>query len=204
MNLAIEYLQRSKTIRNFLQPPCSLFLENDDGRKLVVTLEETIADLTCYLVKQWDVWAKVPDDPLPRYNSCLVPKSAVFADERVVPEGYRPIQYTEEPVDTSNNTFKKPMPEELYEFYCWNYLNAKCHKATKEDWIWDVYMAVHHPDMDLGFSVHDLIFYKVVMKQEQKLHLRKIPASWHRWCLWKKHLIPDDCATVATELIFSH
>jgi hypothetical protein len=122
-------------------------------------------------------------------------------------DGFRPLQYVEEPVESGLNAPRRPIEPEIYHHYATNLLNSGFHRSVKEDFLWTAFYNVYmepfiekHPswdEFDLGFQ-----------KMQAKDFARKDKYLWTHWLLWKRVMMPEslqraDERGVAGELAFT-
>ena len=189
MNLALEYLIRTKSIRNFFRTPCSLFLERGED-KVVVTFEGMIDD--CYLAKRWHL-SNHSSNKLPCCLQLIVPKKEIFQSNLVIPDGFLVFNYYEESVDTSLNSYKRPMTEGLYTSFIQKMLFSENHWHAKEQWLWEAFYE------SLPTSIRKRYFDRWQMLcdfDESEEH------PWQNWMFWKKTFLQDKDNPAACELIF--
>jgi len=150
MNLAIEYLVRSKAIRNLLKYPCSLFLVNDKTRCRQCLTFKKVDEQIC--VKTWNL-TQVADDGMPSSATKILDCSQIFDVNAVVPKDFRPIKYIEESTPSSLNSYNKPMSKDQYEMYWNEMLNTKGHRDYKNAWLWDSFARhfVNPSSRDFGY-----------------------------------------------------
>ena len=193
MNLALEYLVRTKSIRNFFDTPSSLYLERGEDR-LVVTFDGVVGD--SLRIRRWLVTDNSVGRLLPEFYNVIVPKSQFFGSEAVIPQGYYLLPYYEESVDTSLNSYKKPMAAEVYAHFINNLLYSDSHRHAKEYWLWETFYqnALSRPQKDM-FSNREKMLLDFI-KHETEDH------PWHVWTCWRSALFPDRDNRAACELIF--
>ena len=209
MNLGIEYLVRTGTIRNFLQVPCSVFLETEPHRsKVVVTLENhrTHQEFTRHYLKvtRWDL-NQLEDDPnnilgkmgLPARQEHQVLESEVFNSD--VLEG-NPIHYKERPIETHCNHYAHPMDENTYDYFLSNYLNSEYHKSSRMTWLWRAFVKLNFSAPLLELRYYERRYSSQIMECEQFIVIEYDQPKWKLWHNWERKLLKSK--TVAAELIF--
>lgn len=191
MNLALEYLVRTKSIRNFFRTPSSLYLERGDD-KIVVTFDGTVEG--CYRLKRWHLSDCPIGHLLPYSISVLVPQGQIFDNRAVIPQGFQPIPYCQESVDTSLNSYKRPMSADIYEFFVGRMLCSEPHVEHKERWLWESFYYRFLPT-----QMRDRFPNKETMLRDSEGQAHH---PWHAWGLWQSQLFPDRDNPAACELIF--
>lgn len=193
MNLALEYLVRTKSIRNFFDTPSSLFLERG-GEKMVITFDGNVGDQSIR-IKRWPISDIPVGSFLPKPSLMTVGRGEFFEYD-LIPEGYSILKYCEEPVDTSLNSYKKPMMAETYQWFVDHMLYSETHRYFKEYWLWEAFFCK-------ALSQEARFLYP-----EREMLLTDFAERggdnhpWHLWRLWKRTLLPDKDIRAACELIF--
>lgn len=187
MNLGIEYLVRTGVVRNFLETPCSLFYQNKEGDKLVVTLHKEDPG---YAMRHWKVFA---------YGENLPPMEEFYTetpfDDFRVPSGFTLLEYREEPVEDHENHWRRPMSISLYKSYCEHFLNSNRHRRIKEVWLWRGFTKA------CGIEFERRAHFYLEYLTEAAIVEERYPDNWRRWLVWRKHML--DFQGVPGELIFS-
>jgi hypothetical protein len=94
MNLAIEYLTRTKLSQQLLKTPCSLFLNNVfDKNPLVVTIQNCYGKPQEVVVKHWQLGKVAPDRVLPPVEEFVVNREDMFTSPFVVLDDYNIMDY---------------------------------------------------------------------------------------------------------------
>lgn len=202
MNIAIEYLTRNGLLRELLTIPCSLFLKNKDGQKLVVTIHE---DEQEYLVSQYKIYECLFDSrfpPIDRYFS-----SDLFNDPHVLVSGFEPIECLPRSISVDENGYNSPMPTEIYNSYFENILNVEGHRRKKEQWLWSAFVDIFHPQMPtFSFMMSRLYSFPYRFgdssdMEEQQANIRNnFPHDYKNWLTWKTMMLDFD--GVPAELVF--
>ena len=188
MNLGIEYLIRTGTIKDFLEAPCSLFCRTEENDKFVITLHE---ENTGYVIRHWKVFAAGKNlPPMEEFYT-----EDPFEDPRIKPSGSTLLEYQEEPVEDHDNYYNRPMAISLYKSYCEHFLNSNKHQRVKEVWLWRSFTKA--ANIKFERRVH---FYMEYLT-EAAIVEEKYPDDWRRWLVWRKHML--DFQGVPGELIFS-
>jgi hypothetical protein len=192
VNLALEYLVRTKSIRNFFKTPSSLFLERGED-KIVVTFDGTIGE--CIRIRRWHLADRPVGHLLPNHLSVMVPEENLFDADVVVPQGYYILNYFEEAVDTSLNSYKKPMAAEVYGHFINNMLYSEPHRYAKEHWLWEAFYNLLPAMSKIRFPDKGSLAVDYADHGHEK-------HPWRVWSLWKETFLPDRDYPAACELIF--
>jgi len=198
MNLAINYLVRSNGIKKFFKTPCSLFLTNNEtGYKSVVVLKEHLNDSEILNVSHWCLFNKKQNSNFPNVEKYKVNKFNVFRDPGVIFFNHSLMEYIEEPIDSSLNSYRGAMNQKKYDFFLNNFLNTDDHKRIKEKWLWKAFNNFYFPKINFN----DSKYYFFPISNHQKIIKEKRSTEWKYWLLWKRNLIFKNA--VAAELIFN-
>lgn len=206
MNLNIEYLIRSKAVRDFMSFPCSLlFKHRTEQDKVVITLALAKADPNYVVCKRWQLYD--PDyKALPTPYAFKVLRSSIFEDERIyLPNsGYELFGYRERPVDVSLNDPHHPMDLLEYETFVEDYLNCMTHRILRRNWLWDAFKTKFYPNK---FEPSNLS--ESYTRRLEKYEVWSVEAHqpnnglWGTWQEWKRVLLLNKSRPAATELIFA-
>lgn len=178
MNLALEYLIRSKAIREFLTTPCSLFLQRN-GQKISITFEKAAVDDDFHL-KRWHITDCRSASRLPEYDECVVASQELFDSPFFRLPGWEIMPYHEETVDTSLNSPRESMSDDTYQDFIDRFLYTPLHRYRKADWLWEAFAKVASPnDAD-------------VRRRHKNL----------KWIAWKRAVLLDRDCEAAPELVF--
>ena len=195
MNLGIEYLIRTGTIRNFLQTPCSLCLETAPHRsKVVVTLDRHPDHHFC-IATRWNL--EKLEDAMPVCKEYDVRKSEVFTSN--VLEG-TPIRYKERPIEAYCNHYAHPMDDHTYSYFISNFLNSEYHKSSRMSWLWRAFVKLNFSLPLLELRYYERRYNSRIMECEQIVVMRNHESEWDLWCDWERKLLKS--GPVAAELIF--
>lgn len=199
MNIAIEYLVRNKRTRNLLHIPCSLFLNTETDRKLVVTIKNHYGpgELT---VKHWLLWEATSEDRFPKFIEYKVKKEDVFTSEHVVVPKCKLLRFEESPYPSGtkqHSDFPHSTEEQQeYEDCIVNFYNPPVHNQKRTNWLWQAFSDQCVPE-DLKFDIGQTS--KSFDLQREIIQFYSKPL-WHTWIYWKRHLL--DFPGPAAELVF--
>lgn len=199
MNLAIEYLQRSGDIQNFLRLPCSLFLENLQEERIVVCIAEIDQSKVC--ITRW--YLHESRDGIPSRKKDTISRDSVFRSHQIIIPGFEPLKYQEQPLPTDRNRYNRPMDESVYDHTIKRYLNSSRHRQFRENWLWKEFCGVNQlrTYYNLLKERAERDMYGIVAIGEQRKVKEKFPEMWDRWQEWKRSLLIEN--EVSSELIFS-
>lgn len=201
MNLIIEYITRKKDlIKNLFETPSSLFLENkNSNERIAVVFQEKEEGIVS--VRHWYLFQKLSNNTIKK-KIFILKKQDIFESDVVLVNGLKPIEYTEEPVNTRRNHYNHPIDYIDYNSTHLNFLNSNLHKSFKKDWLWDTfiktYFGVTNSDR-LGLSLQER---RIQIEKEKKFIKNKHYSYWKKWNIWKYKLIYQE--KVSNELIFKH
>jgi len=192
MNLAIEYLIRSGLAREALTLPCSLFLNSKENEKLVITISKRIEK---YTIKHWEIFNCGNDQALPSMKDYT--SENMFSD-LVIPSGFHPLHFEEQPVPTEGNTWREPMSTNKYIAYTNNFPSSENHKIIREVWLWKAFAKIYDPPRS-KFTHSFLPIYApsspqyylkdCCLKRLQTDSKNKCPQYWKCWLMWRKHML---------------
>ena len=199
MNLGIEYFVRSNFKDLALFFPCSLFLTSEEGEKIVKTIDKGNSG---YIIKHWDLFGCERNLALPPMEEIVVDnvfdKKAHLLDCKI-------LKLQEQPIPTSLNNWRSPMPKKDYDSYCENILYPFKHENAKEFWLWREFVKIYKPSYKfpklesynwLGVKLRRSEIYASQIESLKSNH----PKLWKYWNIWKKNLIKR--SSIAGELIF--
>lgn len=207
MNLGIEYLIRSGVAKDLLEFPCSLFLEQQRNKKVIVIdkprrLGRSVqnnysAILPTYSVKHWDIFLCESKSALPPMDELKVKKI-----QDISTAGFSSLKYFGQPIPANKNSWRHPMSQQVYEEYYNQFTSSFLHMAIKRCWLWAAFMNVYQIiDKSLSSSLEYLPEH-LRMFEEQRCVSKKHPLKWKFWEMWCKHMLVEN-ENIATELAFS-
>lgn len=182
MNLCLEYLIRTETIKDFLMLPCSLFLESDEEQKKVVVFSKKRHHIC---TQEWDVSPCNPQHVLPPMKEFVI--SSVF--EYKIPLPFYPLRYQASSVPRYYGS-RHPIEQQVYEYCVDNQLTSKYHQITRRVWLWATFLKTYKL---FQLNTSEMTQYAIKMKH---------PKKWRFWEIWEKYLMPQE-EGVSAELIFS-
>lgn len=203
MNLGVEYLVRTGAIKNFLEVPCSLFVESHDGQTgKAIHLKEALGRPGLCFYRIWHLDRTDNYTLLPACDETHISIDDVFESDMVVLPGYAPLPYIEQPVKTAKNSYKSPMDDIEYNHFTSNYLRSPRHRQSRLCWLWRQFMKLHLRDeMYEDWDERDLWGKNLISEREMITIKYAYPRLWTQWASWQNELLID--GTVAAELVFA-
>lgn len=191
MTPAIEYLIRTELIKEWLAIPCSLFLWDNERRKVVVTIGEEFKPSDHYSVKHWQVGLCSSEQALPFMSEYRVSKAAVFTHSATVVPGHELLKYQQESIGSYHNTYRQPMSPELYEYYYENAMESLPHTKKRTNWLWGQFVLIYAPDLSAySHYISSAFRSEASLADEQRDLLSKyMKKEWRYWQMWQKHLL---------------
>lgn len=202
MNLVIEYLQRTGTIREFLKAPMSLLVEDaTQSDRVIVSLEENLNCPNSFFIHHWILSQKGEIEFQPKKETFEILKRDVFESSYVILKNYKPIKYIENAIKIDQNSYNSPIDIQDYKRIYTFFLNSKNHKSHKADCLWDSFARLYFDGLLVPHKMHlpkkERTF---VIEQEKKYIRMKNRKAWRGWDFWLNEFVSDD--VVAAELIF--
>lgn len=194
MNLNLEYLVRSGLIKEFFQTPCSLFLEKEANKKVVVLAEKHRTKVA----QHWNVFQCASDEALPPMNEYEV--DTFFDNPMVIPRGYRPLEYACQSIPSRLNSWSHPMEQEMYDLCHNSLLNSWAHIVERRDWLWNAFLEVYEIEVTYYHSWHNLNRIARTFQEQEQVR-QCYPRKWKYWQMWLKHLM--SFTETAPELVFT-
>jgi hypothetical protein len=190
MNLGIEYIVRTGTVKDVLKPPYSLFLANPNKKKVVVTIYQRDDDL---IGKYWDITNCSSQQGLPPMQGFIVND---LTGVRKQLRDHKLLAFKEHSIANIWNSWRYPMPDYIYHSCLDGFVSSYHHKRNRTLWLWQAFLSVY----GLVFEDEDDEFlskYSIMQYHVNRLK-RKRSRYWRYWCLWRKHLLLS-----AGELVFT-
>lgn len=203
MNLGIEYFVRSEFKNLTLFFPCSLFLTSKLGEKVVTTIDQ---ENESYLVKYWHLSECQNSLALPPMKEIRV--EDIF-DKEVHLSNYSLLSFQEQPIPTSLNHWRRPMPKKDYDSYCNNILLPIKHESAKKFWLWKEFSKIYNPScgsskVEDSHNAYNWLGVKLRRSEIYESQINRLkrdcPNLWKYWNIWQKNLIKK--SKFAGELIF--
>ncbi len=196
MNLGVEYFVRSRFKDLSLFFPCSLFLTSKSGKKIVTTIDVRSSD---YVVKHWNI------SECEKYL-VLPPMEEICVDDVFDKDSHlsncKMFKFQEQPIPTSLNNWRRPMPKKEYDFYCNNILCPSKHENAKKFWLWNEFIKIHNPSCK--FPKYNWLGIKLRRSEVYANQVETLKSDYHKiwkyWNIWQKNLIKKP--NIAGELIF--
>lgn len=184
MTPALDYLINSEIIRNWIELPCSLFLQNREmpEQRLIITIDEEFKKSNYYSVKHWKINECTDEQALPPMNEYRVLKKQVFKNKSVILNDYRSISYRQESIDSHYNNFRQPMSRELYFYYYEISHDSSLHKKKRINWLWYCFVKIYVPQLYSPYSLS-------TPEEQMQLVNTYMKRQWKFWTMWKKHLL---------------
>jgi hypothetical protein len=202
MNLVIEYLIRTGAIRQFLQTPTQLFVEdNSQANRIVIVLQDKPNCPGSCFVHQWYLFEKSEKEFLPYKQTYEISKDSIFEHRQVILDGYKPIKFVANAIKYEQNLYNQPIEAGTYNKMYSDYLNSKSHKLHKIDCLWDSFARLYFDGLLAPYKMRlNKLDRRHVIDQERKYVRMKDRKAWLAWEAWIKEFLQKD--GVAPELIF--
>lgn len=193
MNPAIEYLLRDDKSKQLLKFPCSLFLEKDDGNKLIITIEKINDNF--YKIDHWRLWEV--HDKFPVFTEFKINVEDIFVNPCVILKNCTLLEYEEDLYQsgkTQSTDIITGMQQQMeYEAKYNNLYNSLKHRANKHTWLWKAFIN-HLPEKILNNPfAYNTNMLKEILQNHHK-------SWWFAWKRWIRFFIDNN--HVASELIF--
>ena len=198
MNLAIEYLIRSKTARDCFQVPCSLFLNHLEShtKRLIITINWHPFSKK-YLVKKWYLDNYHSADLLPPFTESSLNHNEIFEDQTTIVPMYELLPFKEQPYKPGiwqrGDGARAMQQETEYSSAIENFLYPPTQKRLRTCWLWATFVKAHKLNM-----TEAAIYNKV--DDQMWMTERQYKSVWRKWLQWKRHL--DFDTEIAPELVF--
>jgi len=194
MTIGIEYLIRTKIIREIATFPCSFFVTDSYFRRIVFTIEN---NQNVFRVKQWNVNSCTPEQGLPPMDEFII---SDLEDPRLKVAEARILSFVQQSIPAKHNTTRRPMDYDLYKYYFDNYLNNfDDHRWHKKKWLWDSFLSIYHPELiELGLVIKRNVGMfnfspaSDILRDQEQIVSEKYIKSWRYWNLWKKYMLDFD------------
>jgi hypothetical protein len=201
MTPAIEYFVRTNLIKEWFVLPTSLFLfeKSDNYRKVVVTINNELDSKDYYSVKKWQLDLCSSEQALPFMTESRVLKGEIFSHPDVILENHRLVSYKQEVINTNNNSFRHPMPSDLYDQLFQNTFENRIHNQKRINWLWKEFISIYAPNLCNNNNYINTYYFENSIADEQRRLVSKYKKrQWNFWRVWQKHLLLN-----SGELIFS-
>jgi hypothetical protein len=203
MNLAIEHMIRTRSGKNLLKMPCSIFLSNiENDNKLAITIQNCYGRPNEIVVKHWNLTNISKDRILPHQEEFVVDRNHIFDNSLTILDDFCILDYTSDPYPIIH----KQNPDEPYAsaqerqyteclerfFNCYN------NDLNKLNWLWSIFVRHCFPETcatDFG---------KTSCIQQRDVIRNLCPIVWKGWQMWEKYMFFDSSSSkISAELIFS-
>jgi hypothetical protein len=202
MNLAIEYIQRTRLSQQLLKLPCSLFLTNVfDQTRIAVTLQNCYGKPDEVWVKHWRLDRVVKDKVLPPIDEFVVNRPSLFASPFVVVEDYSINEYAANPYpihakQSADEPYASAQEKQYHE--CLDrFFNSVPNEGRRKNWLWKSFMTSFFPETMASE------FGKMPSEQQRDCVQDLCPVPWKAWCMWLTHMFCDTPSPLAAELTFA-
>lgn len=199
MTPAIEYLVRTEVIRGWLTIPCSLFLfKKENNKKVVVSIDEEFKVSSFYSVKYWEIEKCSNEQHLPFMTEQRILKNSIFEYSKTLFAHHNLLHYSQEPINSSYNSFKSPMSSDLYNYFFENQIESSVHKKTRMNWLWMQFIRVYLPDLYRANSyISSISRSDAKIAEDQSNICKNKKKYWKIWLTWQKHMLLN-----SAELVF--
>lgn len=187
MIVALEFYIRCLDLHNNLPIPCSFCLENGDGDRKVVTLNEAYRHPELVAVRHWLLSQCVSEQALPVLNEQLIPRDEVYCHDFVVVPQHSIMSFQAPFIPSSLNVNHKPMPADQFTNLYTNFLRTDVHLYYKETWIWREFLKTYMPFM--ASFIWDERDELGRLRDLMSLVMNSHPELWHKWLHWRKYMI---------------
>jgi hypothetical protein len=203
MNLAIEYMMRTRLPQHMLKLPCSIFLYNvfNESSRLAVTIQNCYGKPDEILVKHWHLDKITKDKVMPPNEEYIVAKKDMFSSPFVVIDDYNTIGYAANPYPTS----MRQSPDEpyassqqaQYQEYLDKFFNSSVNESKRKNWLWKSFASSFFPETmksDFGY----------MSPESQRDSVQNIcPIPWKGWCMWTSQMLLYYAPSPASEIVFA-
>jgi hypothetical protein len=190
VNIAIEYLLRNNTQKNFYFLPCSLFLthKRDKSKRIIVlSLDDNIVKAFQYKFEKGVLDLKAN----------YIVKSEIFTSHFIVNNNYQLLEYNEENVKIAYNGRVHPMTDTEYHGLSSRIFNSENNHTIREQWLWRLFLENKLPYVfpEKTYTEEDFTTEKYFVEDMYQNH-------WDLWLKWKETFLIEN--EIATELVFKN
>lgn len=203
MNLAIEYIQRTKLSQQMLRLPCSLFLTQVfDQSRMVVTIQNCYGKPEELLVKHWRLDRITKDRILPPVEEFIVNRVDMFTSPFIVLDDYNITDYAASPypiqLKQSADEPYATTQEKQYHECIDRFFNCSENEARRRNWLWKSFATSFFPET----MASD--FGNLPAEHQRDAIQELCPVPWKGWCMWITQLSSDmSQSPAAVELTFA-
>lgn len=202
MNLAIEYIKRTKITQQMLKLPCSLFINYvfKNNNPIVITLHNCYGKPEEVVVKHWLLGNANKERILPPVEEFVVNRNEIFNSPFVVLDDYNVIDYVANPYPVyAKQSSDEPYAsnqEKQYQECLDRFFNNSNHNIKRYDWLWKHFLTTFFPEsMETDFC-------DLTPEQQREVIRELCPIPWKGWGMWINHMFCETQSQIATELAF--
>jgi hypothetical protein len=190
MTPALEYLTRTGLIKEWLTPPCSLYLyERITFKKLAVTINEEFTRSDFYSVKHWILSECRREQALPPMRECRVPKKEVFDHPAVVVPDHHLIPYFESVIPDRLNSYRASMDRLIYQDFYDKFAASTKHLQYQVNWLWGVFVRIYAPELMILQGTYELKTDFEIYEEQRDLVFRYQKGIWKYWHMWLDYML---------------
>ncbi len=194
MNPAIEYVLRDDKIRNMLSLPSSIFINKDDGNKLIITIHASNG-YEFIKVNHWKLWEI--ENKFPVNDEFTVDIEDLFTSPSICLKNCTLLEYEEDPYESgkaqSTDMITGMQQQSEYEKPFLNFFNSMKHRKNRFKWLWNAFES-HLPEDIMN---HLLAEDKEMLRELIKCNYR---GWWFSWTKWMRIFL--ESKQVSSELVF--
>ena len=203
MNLAIEYLTRTKLSQRMLKLPCSLFIQNVFNQNgLVINVQSCYGQPEQLRVKHWYLDKVTKDRILPPLKEFVINRSDLFTDSFVIVDDYNILPYAPNPypIQSKQSADEPYASRQEFQYHeCLDqFFNTSINETRRKDWLWRNFV--------YGFfneTINNSDFAMMSPDSQRNAVQTLCPIPWKGWCMWIEQMICNNKSSVATELAFA-
>ncbi len=204
MNLAIEYMIRSKELYCNVKFPFSVFIENPQTtEKRVITVCESFNEKKL-VVRQWFIDNCVISDMVPSFSDYEINRDELRDSKHIIIPKFRLLKYFHHSFDTgkkqNSSGLMASIDELKYNSGFESLLNSKKHQSAKATWLWNSFKKVY----EFQSKNNTNIFYDDKNEIYARILKNQFPHLLNNWIMWRKYMLDlsNDPGSVAGELFF--
>lgn len=208
MNLAIEYMLRSKELRNNVEFPFSIFIKNSNtNEKRVVTVRE-IPNKKNLIVKHWFIEKCNFEEFVPPVEDYEISHEELYTSKHIIVPEFDLHPYQVEPFYTGMKQHADEplasMEKEIYDSHFNFFLNSKKHQISRIDWLWGAFCKTYKFDYVSSIFTSKKYLSKISQCVASYVNTLKYkaPQLLKKWGMWQKYMLGSSTNMVASELLF--